>query len=75
MKNLVMKTYIKGQILKMDIVDVLKNEDGEFAVDKSYVIGIGCVLAGVAIALASGMLKNVIAPELEKAIKSFFSFK
>ena len=67
-----LRTKINSNLIKLETK--MNEKRGDFAADKGIVIAITVAIAGLALALTFGVLKDTIGPEVEKAIKGFFNF-
>ncbi len=61
------KLYIKGQMVKERVVKKLKNNDGEFYIDKNVTIAIVVVLGLILFGLAKDKLPELFQKAIDKA--------
>ncbi|WP_317367481.1 hypothetical protein [uncultured Tyzzerella sp.] len=61
------KLYIKGQMVKERVVEKLKNNDGEFYIDKNVTIAIVVVLGLILFGLAKDKLPELFQKAIDKA--------
>lgn len=59
--------YVKGQMVKGKIVEKLKNNDGEFYIDKNVTIAIVVVLGLILFGLAKEKLPELFQKAIDKA--------
>ena len=59
--------YIKGQMAKEKVVEKLKNNDGEFYIDKNVTIAIVVVLGIILFGLAKDELPKLFQKAIDKA--------
>lgn len=62
-----MNLYVKGQMVKEKVVEKLKNDDGEFYIDKNMVIAIVVVLGVIFFTLAKDELPELFKKGIDKA--------
>ena len=61
------KLYIKGQMVKERVVKKLKNNDGEFYIDKNVTVAIVVVLGLILFGLAKDKLPELFQKAIDKA--------
>lgn len=62
-----MNLYVKGQMVKEKVVEKLKNDDGDFYIDKNIVIAIVVVLGAIFFTLAKDELPELFKKGIDKA--------